>query len=325
MLIAISHNQGLIASPITIVYVAVAALFVIAVLAKAYGFEFIYPGFRRVLTHIALGIAAGVALIAATVLIAALFGEVACDGVWIKTLPKPDADWYIGVSGIAVEFLVSAFQEEILFRGVLFLIPLLFISWLLRFMFKHLQPPSIAPEDRKRILSRYTARLIFPPKYVQAKARKSLVYITFVGIFVTLVLAQAIIFGLFHGDNPSATTLSIVNITLTGVLFALIVTEIGSVWAAVSTHFAWNMTCVLLGLPVSGYFVDTGFAVLSLKLRENGMLSGGDFGLEGGIACTVVLAAIMIAYVAYSAAGASRKTAVGCIANSAPGIDENNP
>lgn len=344
--------MAIVIEPAGYFFLVFAILFVATILTRAYGHEFLFPGLRRTITHLAIGAVLGVVAVAAAVLIAALFGDVEFHGFLTAAHSPHSAHIRTSVGGLATLFAFAALQEEFLFRFIMFLAPLLVDAWYVRRRSGSLTLPSAAPPKADCVFSRYLYRL-YLQRYRQScdlGARTALggngdgeedtpSYTLTVqlppsrkppgaslAVFATiLAVVQALVFGGLHLMNPSSTILSTINVALAGLTFVVIITEIGSIWAAFAAHLAWNMTCVLLGLPVSGYFVDTGFAVLSLKLRENGMLSGGDFGLEGGIACTVVLAAIMIAYVAYSAAGASRKTAVGCIANSAPVIDGNNP
>lgn len=88
-------------------------------------------------------------------------------------------------------------------------------------------------------------------------------------------------FGLLHGINPDVTTLGIATITLAGVLLGLGYVLTGSLALPIGVHVTWNLTHVLLGLPVSGLAVD----VALVETRHSGpaVVHGGPFGPEGGL------------------------------------------
>jgi len=106
------------------------------------------------------------------------------------------------------------------------------------------------------------------------------------------VLMNGILFGLAHLANPNFNGLAMLNITLAGSLFALLVLQPRNISWAIGFHFAWNFTQgILLGYKVSG--ID---AAGLLKATPVGSvyLSGGNFGMEGSLFCTVILLAGII-------------------------------
>ena len=106
------------------------------------------------------------------------------------------------------------------------------------------------------------------------------------------VAISSLIFGVMHAANPHATILSIgtLNTMLAGVLLSLAYLKTRALWLPLSFHFAWNWTLALVGLPVSGIEVVK-MPWQALPSSEYIWLHGGDYGPEGGLAATAVLAA----------------------------------
>ena len=100
-----------------------------------------------------------------------------------------------------------------------------------------------------------------------------------------------LIFGLAHSANSSFSMMGFVNISLVGILLALLALKTGRLWMAIGFHIAWNFVqgCIV-GFTVSG------METKSLFIMENtgsALISGGGFGAEGSILTTVVLAAAL--------------------------------
>lgn len=97
-------------------------------------------------------------------------------------------------------------------------------------------------------------------------------------------------FSLLHGANPNVGRLAFLNIALAGILLGLICLKTGDLWWATGVHLGWNLaTGFLADLPVSGLkVVDAPL----MEVTETGaaLVTGGAFGLEGGLAATVALA-----------------------------------
>lgn len=88
-------------------------------------------------------------------------------------------------------------------------------------------------------------------------------------------------FGLLHGINPDVTVLGVVTICLAGVLLGLGYVLTGSLALPTGVHVTWNLTHVLLGLPVSGLAVDVG--LVETERSGSALVHGGAFGPEGGL------------------------------------------
>jgi uncharacterized protein len=97
-------------------------------------------------------------------------------------------------------------------------------------------------------------------------------------------------FALLHVGNPGIGLLALVNLTLAGVVLGLVVLRTGSLWWATGAHLGWNWGQAALGLPVSGLNLLAD-PLLAPDLVGPGWRGGGEFGVEGALASTLVLSA----------------------------------
>ena len=102
---------------------------------------------------------------------------------------------------------------------------------------------------------------------------------------------NALLFSLLHVGNPNVSAIALVNIFLFGILASILTLRRGSVWMVCAVHSMWNFAQGnLFGIPVSGL---AGLpSPLRAEVAEGGwqtLVSGGAFGLEGGLAVTAVL------------------------------------
>ena len=110
--------------------------------------------------------------------------------------------------------------------------------------------------------------------------------------FLFAILINGLLFGFVHGGNPGFTYLAMLNITLAGALFSIFTLLKKNISWAIGIHFSWNFTQgILLGYKVSG--TDSP-GVLSAKPIGANYLSGGTFGIEGSIICTIVLILLIV-------------------------------
>ncbi len=108
-------------------------------------------------------------------------------------------------------------------------------------------------------------------------------------ILLGIVLTCAL-FAYTHTGNPSANYLSFVNTALAGLWFGAAYLKTRTLWLAFGLHLAWNwVQGAVLGISVSGINEITVAPLLQAKSGGSPILSGGDYGIEGGIACTVAL------------------------------------
>lgn len=108
------------------------------------------------------------------------------------------------------------------------------------------------------------------------------------GVIVALI-ASSVLFGLFHGLNPSVSWLALFNISLAGALLAACYFVTGELWLPMTFHFSWDLVQgPILSLPVSG--LVTGGLLLTELRGGNPLITGGAFGPEGGLIGTAALA-----------------------------------
>ena len=103
------------------------------------------------------------------------------------------------------------------------------------------------------------------------------------------IIASALMFAIFHTGNPNFSAIAFINIALFGVFAGVYMMKRGSIWGIGAIHSIWNFAqSNLYGFSVSG---NPKFeSVFSCELADFGtILSGGDFGLEGGLGATIVM------------------------------------
>ncbi len=92
--------------------------------------------------------------------------------------------------------------------------------------------------------------------------------------------------------NDAFNWLAMINITLAGAFFAILVLLKRNIYWAVGIHFGWNFTQgVILGYKVSG---TEAAGILSAKPLGSTYFSGGNFGIESSVFCTGVLLTAII-------------------------------
>lgn len=102
------------------------------------------------------------------------------------------------------------------------------------------------------------------------------------GATVAAILITSSIFGLMHAGNPNASVISIVNITLAGIVLAIPFLITGRLALSVGLHFSWNFAQGgLFGFPVSGMNFRT--SLLQIEQHGTELWTGGAFGPEAGI------------------------------------------
>ena len=115
--------------------------------------------------------------------------------------------------------------------------------------------------------------------------------------FVALFLSSAL-FSAMHLFNPNFALLPFVNILLAGCLLGASFLYTRNLCFPVVLHWFWNwLQGPVLGYEVSG--MDSGETLLTLRLTGSDLLTGGSFGFEGSLLCTVLLVGGTLAIVGY--------------------------
>lgn len=103
------------------------------------------------------------------------------------------------------------------------------------------------------------------------------------------ILVSAAVFGGVHALNPGASLLSTVVIFLFGVLLGASFAFTDRLAIPIGIHVAWNFTLgSLFGVSVSG--LTTGSVLVAVEFEGPTLLTGGEFGPEGGLLALVALA-----------------------------------
>ena len=109
-------------------------------------------------------------------------------------------------------------------------------------------------------------------------------------LFWVGMLLTSVLFASVHNNNPGANVFSWLNTFLAGIWFCIAYYKTRDLWFPFGIHLAWNwIQGSVLGINVSG-LGDLASAPL-LRSEDFGpvWLTGGGYGLEGGIACTIAL------------------------------------
>lgn len=107
------------------------------------------------------------------------------------------------------------------------------------------------------------------------------------------------IFSILHFLNPGFSFIGFVNLILAGVFMGAAMYATKSLMTAIGIHITWNWTQgSFLGISVSGNSVDGLFS--TTVQGNNALLTGGDFGTESSILCTIILVAGSALFLLYA-------------------------
>jgi membrane protease YdiL (CAAX protease family) len=104
------------------------------------------------------------------------------------------------------------------------------------------------------------------------------------------VLLTSVPFGLVHLGNPNVVPgVTFANTALAGIWLAAAYLRTRSLWFPLGVHWVWNWALGwFFGLPISGIRL---VSHPLLEAQDSGpkWLTGGTYGIEGGVACTIAL------------------------------------
>jgi membrane protease YdiL (CAAX protease family) len=105
------------------------------------------------------------------------------------------------------------------------------------------------------------------------------------------VLLTSLAFAAVHMQNPNFTVgIPYLNLLLAGVWLAVAYLRTRSLWFPLGVHWAWNWALgSVFGLPVSGISDLAPDPLLHGTDLGPAWLTGGSYGIEGGLACTITL------------------------------------
>lgn len=103
------------------------------------------------------------------------------------------------------------------------------------------------------------------------------------------ILVSSIQFSFLHFLNPNLNLIALLNLFLFGVFASIYAMKEGGLWGVFAIHSFWNWAQGnIFGLEVSGSTIG-GTTLLNLKTNGLVLITGGAFGLEGGLLITLVL------------------------------------
>ena len=109
------------------------------------------------------------------------------------------------------------------------------------------------------------------------------------------IIVSSLVFGFGHLNNPNATILSSVFISIeAGVILAAAFMYTGRLWLPMAIHFAWNFSLGgLFGTPVSGISRP---GMVEGVLHGPTLLTGGEFGIEASLPAALFATAVGIVF-----------------------------
>ena len=133
------------------------------------------------------------------------------------------------------------------------------------------------------VIAAFAEEALFRGYALQTLTRARLAWF---GVALTLLL-----FGVAHLTNPNVVPgFTLANTAIAGLWFAIAYLRTRSLWLPLGLHWSWNWALGwFFGLPVSGLNLASHPL---LKASDSGLLwlTGGTYGIEGGIAATIALA-----------------------------------
>ena len=104
------------------------------------------------------------------------------------------------------------------------------------------------------------------------------------------IAITSVFFASAHLGNKDANYVSTLNTALAGIWFGIAYLKTRTLWFPVGLHIAWNwVQGAVLGIPVSGITNLTTAPIFQVSDFGTKQITGGNYGIEGGIACTVAL------------------------------------
>ncbi len=95
------------------------------------------------------------------------------------------------------------------------------------------------------------------------------------------LVISALIFALFHMNNPGITFFAVLNVFFAGLMLGINYVYTRNLWFGLLLHFSWNFyQGPVLGYRVSGLDVQS---LLQQELSGHPLLTGGTFGFEGSV------------------------------------------
>ncbi|MBL7697712.1 MAG: CPBP family intramembrane metalloprotease [Chitinophagaceae bacterium] len=109
----------------------------------------------------------------------------------------------------------------------------------------------------------------------------------------TALVISAVLFSIVHYSNLGIPALGLINTLLGGLVLGITYIVTRSLWMPIFLHLSWNfIQGPVLGFRVSGLTFES---VLSIESSGPALLTGGAYGFEGSVVCTIILALAFVA------------------------------
>lgn len=106
------------------------------------------------------------------------------------------------------------------------------------------------------------------------------------------LVASACLFTAVHATNPDVLAISLINTFLGGMVTGITFIYSRNLWLPIAFHFTWNFVQgPVYGFKVSGLQFNS---ILLLETSGEDAISGGSYGFEGSVVCTVLLCIALI-------------------------------
>lgn len=115
------------------------------------------------------------------------------------------------------------------------------------------------------------------------------------------ILVSSLFFSLLHITNSGVGVVALLDIFVSGLLFALLVYYFNSIWCAFAAHTAWNYTQnIIFGLPNSGMVVPFSILKLDASTASDSFFYNVGFGVEGTVFAILVEVAACVLVVLWA-------------------------
>lgn len=106
-------------------------------------------------------------------------------------------------------------------------------------------------------------------------------------------LIISLVFSLVHVFNPDFSILAGIFLFIHGLLYSVAYLKTRSLWTPIGLHMAWNLSQgPIAGMKVSGTPIESSFFISKIKGPD--ILTGGNFGVEGGLIAIIISAFILL-------------------------------
>jgi len=108
------------------------------------------------------------------------------------------------------------------------------------------------------------------------------------------IIVSSSMFGALHLFNSNVVALGVINIILFGIFEAVYMLKRGDIWGVAAIHTSWNFVQGnVFGISVSGSPVQPSFFLFEPSATGT-LINGGAFGIEAGLAASIVLVAALV-------------------------------